>query len=257
MIEPIDPIWLARLRDYDTPTVLNTIELFGVRPRHEGFLCGAIEARFPELPPIVGYASTATFRSAGAPDDLETSTSLAEQAARMDAELPAPRIVVFQDVDREPVGATFGEVMCTIYKAWGCAGLITSGGARDLDQVRRLGFPCWSSSVIASHAWCRIVDVHVPVDVGGCRIQPGDLIHADCNGVAIVPGAIAPEVAIGCGLLVEAESEVLHHASALVADPTAPRDAGALSAAHARTKELFGTIPQRAREALAREATDG
>ena len=40
----ISPDILEKLRQYDTPTVLNVIELFEVRPRHEGFINGEIKA---------------------------------------------------------------------------------------------------------------------------------------------------------------------------------------------------------------------
>ena len=207
-IPSIDPQIFDKLRKYDTPTVLNVIELFDARGREEGFLDGSIKACFPEMGAIVGYATTATFSSARPAAAGDAYSSIAEQVDTFDT-MPGPRIVVFQDIDPEPVGATFGEVMCSVYKAFGCAGLITSGGARDLDQVRELGFPCWSSSVISSHAWCRIVDVQVPVEVGGARIVPGDILHADCNGVAIVPAALVEEVALGCERLVAAENIVL------------------------------------------------
>ena len=127
--------------------------------------------------------------------------------------------------------------MCTVYQNFGCVGLITSGGARDLDQVRALGFPCWSSSVISSHAWCRIVDTHVPVRVGGCEIRPGELLHADCNGVAIVPGELAAEIALGCELLVEAEETVMGYAR------SESPDVAGLKKAYMATKEAFEAIP--------------
>ena len=234
---PIDPEILEKLRQYDTPTVLNVIELFEVRPRHEGFLNGEIKACFPEMGPIVGYASTATFQSATEPAEGDAYSNLADQVGAFEKDLPAPRIVVFQDIDPEPCGATFGEVMCTVYQNFGCVGLITSGGARDLDQVRELGFPCWSSSVISSHAWCRIVDTHVPVKVGGCDIRAGDLLHADCNGVAIVPVELAAEIALGCELLAEAEEGVMGYARS--ENP----DAEGLKQAYEATKEAFEAIP--------------
>ncbi len=212
LIEPANPATLEELKKYDTPTVLNCIELFDVRPRHEGFMTGAMKACFPEMGPICAYASTATFESATKATNPDAYSNLGEQVAKMEADLPRPRVVVFQDLDPEPCGATFGEVMCTVYNAFGCDGLITSGGARDLDQVRAIGFPCWSTSVISSHAWCRIVDVHVPVDVCGVTIEPGALIHADCNGVATIPHEIVREVALGCKYLVEAEDLVLGYA---------------------------------------------
>jgi hypothetical protein len=48
------PIDLSRLTQFDTPTVCNTIELFEVRPRNEGYMDGRIRACFPEMPPIAG-----------------------------------------------------------------------------------------------------------------------------------------------------------------------------------------------------------
>ncbi|HHK42073.1 MAG TPA: RraA family protein, partial [Planctomycetaceae bacterium] len=55
---------LEKLRAFDTPTICNVIELFDVRPRSEGFLDGRVRCEFPDLPPMVGYAATAAFRSA-------------------------------------------------------------------------------------------------------------------------------------------------------------------------------------------------
>ena len=42
---------LALLREYDTPTICNVIELFAVRPRNTGYMDGRIRACFPEMPP--------------------------------------------------------------------------------------------------------------------------------------------------------------------------------------------------------------
>jgi len=210
MIPNDDPRTLAALSRFDTPTVLNVIELLDVRPRDEGYADGTIRALFPEIPPIVGYAATATFRSSRpASGDARAYSGFVDQVASFLETLPAPRIVVFEDLDRVPVGATFGEVMASVYQAFGCAGLITSGAARDVEQVRRLHFPCWASSVIASHAYCRIESIEVPVEVGGARIEPGDLIHADANGIAVIPRGTAAAVAAGCELLVAAESVLL------------------------------------------------
>jgi hypothetical protein len=58
---------LDGLRKYDTPTVCNVIELFDLYPRTAGYMDGRIVACYPKLPPMVGFASTATFRSASPP----------------------------------------------------------------------------------------------------------------------------------------------------------------------------------------------
>jgi len=207
---PLSNADLALLRQYDTPTICNMIELFQIRPRHTGYLDARIKACYPELPPMVGYAVTATFRAAAPPRQGNVYSSLDRHIAAF-ADVPAPPVVVFQDLDDPCVAATFGEVMCTSYQRFGAAGLITSGAARDLDQVRRLQFPCFSNGAICSHGWAHLVDVGVPVSVGGVSIAPGDLLHGDANGVSTIPHDIASEVAHGCSEYAAAEQVILDY----------------------------------------------
>ena len=101
--------------------------------------------------------------------------------------------------------------MCSTYKAFGAVGLITSGAGRDLDQVEALGFPCFTSGTICSHGYCHIVQINVPVHVGGVAIHPGDLLHGDRNGVTTIPNAIASAVAQACPEFVAAEAVVLDY----------------------------------------------
>jgi regulator of RNase E activity RraA len=201
---------LKALARFDTPTIANTIELFEVRPRTAGYMDSRIRACFPDMPPAVGYASTATMRCALPKQEGDVYGSLDEQVARF-AELPGPAIVVFQDLDDPPVAATFGEIMCTTYQSFGAAGLITSGAARDLDQVRRLGFPAFSNGVICSHGYSHIVDLHRAVRVGGLTIHTGELLHADTNGVTTIPLEIAGQIADAATEFVQAESIVLDY----------------------------------------------
>ncbi len=199
---------LNLLRQYDTPTICNVIELFDAQPRTAGYMDGRIRACFPEMPPIVGYAATATIRCAFPRSQGAVYGSLDEQVERF-SEIPGPPIVVFQDLDDPAVAATFGEIMCSTYQAFGAVGLITSGAARDLDQVRRLGFSAFSNGVIVSHGYSHIVSVHTPVRVGGIAVHPGDLLHADANGVTAIPHAIASEVAHAAADYIAAEGVIL------------------------------------------------
>ena len=201
---------LDLLRKYDTPTICNVVELFDLHPRTAGYMDGRIVACYPKLPPMVGFASTATFRSASPPRAGGAYAGLHEQVASFE-QLPGPAVVVFQDLDSPPAAATFGEVMCTTYKAFGAVGLITSGAGRDLDQVEALNFPCFTSGTICAHGYCHIPSVNVPVHVGGVTIHPGDLLHGDRNGVTTIPVAIASEVAEGCAELALAEAVVLDY----------------------------------------------
>ena len=201
---------LELLCQYDTPTVCNAIEVFDVRPRNTGYMDRRIKACFPEMPPIAGYAATATLRTAAPARQGDVYAGLDQQVKRFD-EVPGPPIVVYQDLDEPPEAATFGDVMCSTYKAFGAAGLITSGTARDLEQVRDMGFPAFSNGAICSHGYSHTVDLQVPVYVGGITVFPGDLLHGDCNGVTTIPHEIAVDVAHSCAEFAAAEEVVLEY----------------------------------------------
>lgn len=237
---PVSPSELQLLAQYDTPTIANVIELFEIRPRSAGYMDGRIRACFPEMPPIVGYASTATMRTAYARQDGAVYSSLDEQVARF-AELPGPAIVVFQDIDDPPVGATFGEVMCASYQCFGALGIVTSGPARDLDQVRRLGFAAFSNGVVCSHSYSHITSIHQTVRVGGMEVKPGDLLHADVNGICEIPLAIASEVAHAAAEFVQAEAVVLDYTR------SGKRDVKAYSEARKETFRLIAELGKRLR----------
>lgn len=217
-IPALAPADLRLLAQYDTPTICNVIELFDIRPRDAGYMDGRIRACFPDMPPIVGYASTATFRGAFPRPEGVAYASLDEQVKTF-AELPGPPIVVFQDVDDPPVAATFGEIMCATYQAFGAVGLVTSGAARDLDQVRRLGFAAFSNGAICSHGYSSIVSVGQPVRAGGVAVFPGTLLHADANGVTTVPHEIASEAAHAAAEFVAAETYILDYLKTGERDP--------------------------------------
>src|SRR5581483_9151427 len=104
--------------------VSNAIETFGVRLRNEGFTDRRIHCMFPQLPPVIGYAVTATIRCSTPPPVGH------EYADRTDwwnhiLKTPAPRIVVVQDVDDTPgLGAFVGEVHADILRALGCVAYV-------------------------------------------------------------------------------------------------------------------------------------
>jgi regulator of RNase E activity RraA len=201
---------LELLRRFDTPTVCNVVELLDLRPRTAGYMDARIQACYPKLPPMVGYACTATFRSLAPARAGNVYAGLVEQVNAF-AQGPRPPVVVFQDLDVPSAAATFGEVMCSTYKAFGAVGLITSGAGRDLDQVEALAFPCFTSGTMCAHGYCHIPQIQVPVHVGGVIVHPGDLLHGDRNGVTTIPVEVASAVAQACPEYVQAELVVLDY----------------------------------------------
>ncbi|MEX2558751.1 MAG: RraA family protein [Pirellulales bacterium] len=237
----MSPATLKTLARFDTPTITNVIELFDVRPRNRGYMDGRIRANFPQLPPMVGFASTACFRSDAPPAEGDAYGSMESQVAGF-AELPGPAVVVFEDLDDPPVAATFGEVMCSTYQAFGSAGLITSGAGRDLEQVMALKYPVFTGSTICAHAYCHILHLGLPVRVGGLMVNQGDLLHGDANGVTNVPLEIAAAVADITGEFVAAERIVLDY----VRGP-GPKTAAGLAAARKEFSAVVARLTERAK----------
>ena len=206
----LTPAQLAELAKYDTPTICNVVELFDLRPRNVGYMNETIQACFPQMPPMIGYALTSFFRSQSPPRGGDIYASLTKQIERF-AELPGPAVLVFQDVDYPVAAATFGEVMCTTYKAFGAKGLITSGTGRDLDQVERINFPAFTSGTTCAHGYSHMFAVGVPVVVGGITVYQGDLLHGDRNGVTTIPHEVAGQVADGCKEFAAAEQIIFDY----------------------------------------------
>ena len=184
---------IQALKRYSSPTLANAIELFDLRPRNSGFMSPEIHCILPDLGVMVGFASTATIRA-------EQPASAGNQASRYEywkrvLRVPAPRVAVIQDLDQPAAAGSFwGEVNGNIHRALGCVGTVTNGGVRDLDEVRSLGFHLFASDVVVSHAYIHIVEIGIPVRVGGVVVNPGDLIHADQHGVLIIPQEIVREL---------------------------------------------------------------
>lgn len=201
---------LDALRQYDSPTICNAVELWNIHPRNLGYMNSSIKANFPQFPPMVGYALTSTFRSMAPPRGGDVYASIGAQIEAF-ADIPGPPVIVFQDLDEPSAAATFGEVMCTSYKRFGAQGLITSGTGRDLAQVEALGFPTFTNGACAAHGYCHILSINGPVSVGGMIIYPGDLLHGDLNGVTTIPTEIATEVPDVCKEIARAEAIVLDY----------------------------------------------
>ncbi len=201
----LDPSLLEALKRFDSPTLSNAIETFAIRPRDEGYMSMDIRCFFPELGPLVGYAATATIRARGEPAHGD-QTALYQHVR----EIPQPCVVVVQDMDEPPgCGSLWGEVNATIFGALGCAGCITDGCVRDLKEARAMGFQFFARGPGVSHAYVRVESAGQPVTVGGLRVSPGDLIHADQHGVLLIPREIAAQLPAAAEQVIAGEQALL------------------------------------------------
>lgn len=96
--------------------------------------------------------------------------------------------------------AMWGGLMSTLSQKAGIAAGIVDGAIRDVDEIRDLNFPVWYRSTVprpsptAVHDRTEPVQVNVPVVVDSQVIEPGDIVVADENGIAVVPAAQSEDV---------------------------------------------------------------
>jgi len=191
---PLTADQLAELQSIDSPTIANAIEEFNVRDRRTGYMAHSLRCLYPDLGVMTGYAFTITFKDKG-PQDPPMRPGWLEALARAE-EVPAPRIMVAHYATPEVPAALFGEIMCTLLKRLGFVGVITDGPVRDIEEVHRLGLHYFAPGVVVSHGHITVAAYQTPVTVAGLTVQPGDLLHADLNGVVQIPAEIADKVAI-------------------------------------------------------------
>jgi regulator of RNase E activity RraA len=179
---------LDYLRRFDTPTICNALEFALGGRRATGFTRRSMVCAFPELPPVVGYARTATLR-ASSPSAHSATTQREMRLAYYEYVRPrrAPTVVVLQDLDFEPgIGAFWGEINSKVHEALGCVGVLTNGALRDLGMISPT-FQIIAGMVTPSHAHVRIESIETPVSIFGMDVTHDDLVHADRHGAVVIP----------------------------------------------------------------------
>jgi len=194
MNPPLTSDQLASLAWLDACTLANAIETFHQRLRNEGFVDNSIHCLFPHLPPMLGFAATIKIRGSAPPianDPYPDRTDWWDYIVS----LPSPRVVVVQDVATRPgLGSLVGGVHMHILKALQCVGLVTNGSVRDIPAAESAAFNLFTGSISLSHAYVHIVEIGKSVEIGGLKIQSGDLLHGDLHGVQSIPLDIAAQI---------------------------------------------------------------
>ncbi len=194
MSDLLSPALVEELRHLDSCVISNAIERFDVRLRNEGFTNNEIHCVFDDLPPVIGYAVTATIRSAAPPAVGHQYVDRTDWWTHI-LTIPTPRIVVVRDLDERPgVGAFLGEVHANILRALGCVAYVTNGAVRDLPGIRRSHLQAFAARISPSHSFVHIVGVGGPIEVAGLQLTSGQLLFGDRHGVVSVPPELVSRI---------------------------------------------------------------
>lgn len=198
------------LKQVDTPTVCNAIEVAQGKLGYDAFTRGTMLASDPDGGAIVGFARTARITAVNPPEELPDAI----KKRRMDyyrhmAFGPRPAVAVIEDTDYpDCVGAYWGEINTNVHKGFGISGALTNGVMRDLGDLPQ-SFPVFAGSVGPSHGFVHVKEIGTPVTVFGLTMSEGDFIHADRHGALVVPPAVIPNLEAAIRKLMETEELIL------------------------------------------------
>ena len=201
---------LTLMREVDTPTVCNAIEVAQGRRGFDRFTKGTMQHSRPGGPPIVGFARTAKIAGLAPP----TEHPAVIRSRRMDyfrsmAAGPGPSAAVVEDTDYPGcIAGWWGEVHAAVNKGLGLSGAITNGVMRDLDVIDD-GFPVLAGSIGVSHGFVHVVEIGTPVTLFGITVAQGELIHADRHGALVVPHEVIPRLKAAIETVVSNEAIVI------------------------------------------------
>ena len=173
---------ILNLKRWNTPTIYNGWEKVTRFERTQGrFNLDPTHDFMPQMGNMCGYAVTVEVEPSNARHQ-SANPDAQKEYMRYLAAVPGPKIVIVKDLDRPFIGSFWGEVNANMHKAMGCVGTITDGCIRDTDEMTNAGFKALARHRCVGHAYSTPVRWGTELEVFGCKVKPGDLIHADKHG---------------------------------------------------------------------------
>ena len=107
--------------------------------------------------------------------------------------------------------APWGGLLSTAARVKKVNGAIMDGFVRDVQQIRKMGFPVYAAGIapLDSKGRGKVIEIDVPVECAGVRVCPGDVIFGDADGCVAIPQQIFSEVLSYSAKKLESESGTL------------------------------------------------
>jgi 4-hydroxy-4-methyl-2-oxoglutarate aldolase len=193
----IERALIEQLHEFETPLVSEALGAMGCPDVHRYYMGGTIQRLIDTPQPMVGVAIT-----------LEVDTSSpgrpADPAALYDAyaaveNCSVPAVLVIKTIGSRPDHeCVLGDGIAKASLAAGCCGVVTDGGVRDLDRIASIGFSVFATGPVVNHATLVFQKPSQGIDIGGIHVRDGDLVHADHNGVHLVPADFHKSIVEAC-----------------------------------------------------------
>lgn len=189
----LKPETRARLKSVSTATICTALFKRGLRNQ---FVQDVLPLN-PDAGTMVGEAYT--LRYIPAREDLNPISVFRDRGhpqRKAVEECPEGAVFVI-DSRKNPRAASAGSILVSRLMKRGVAGIVTDGGFRDSGEIAALDIPSYHNrpSAPTNLTLHQAIDINVPIGCGDVAVFPGDAVVGDCDGVVIIPAAIADEIA--------------------------------------------------------------
>jgi regulator of RNase E activity RraA len=182
-----------KLKGVSTATLMTALYKRGLRNQ----FIQDVHPLNPQALPMVGEAFT--LRYIPAREDLNPITVFQDRGhpqRKAVEECPAGAVLVM-DSRKDARAASAGSILVSRLMQRGAAGVVTDGGFRDSHEISKLGIPAYHHrpSAPTNLTLHQALDINVPIGCGDVPVFPGDVLVGDHDGVVVIPGHLADELA--------------------------------------------------------------
>jgi 4-hydroxy-4-methyl-2-oxoglutarate aldolase len=192
-------------RELSVPLFCDAMDSFGLRNQSPRIPVRPMTASIGQSPKmLIGYCKTTLWADMAHVDPNPYSLELEA------VDSCKPEDVIVCAAAGSFRSGIWGELLSTAARNQGCAGVLVDGAVRDISKMRAMEFNVYArgSSPLDSKDRQKVIDYDVVLEIDGVRIEPGDMIAADEDGIAIIPKAFKDRVVAAAWTKVHAENEV-------------------------------------------------
>ncbi len=185
---------VRRAAGLDTATISDALDRLGITGQ-----CLGIKPRDAAFR-LTGRAFTVRYRAAGSPPGT---------VGDFIDDVPVGHVVALDNAGREDA-TVWGDILTMVAHTKGIAGTVIDGACRDVQLCLDLEYPVFSRSHSMRTGKDRVEvdEVGAPIAIGGARVEPGDILRGDADGLVVIPRSREAELLSVAEEIQRAEEEI-------------------------------------------------